>query len=43
MTLQENATLGEGTKGNSRRPTSKRLRIGWQKEFHEKKLLNRFT
>ena len=31
-----------GPQGNSRRPTSKRLRIGWQKEFHEKKLLNRF-
>ena len=32
--------LGVGLQQNLRRPTSKRLRIGWRKEFHEKRLLN---
>ena len=40
--LQEIYTTTQvGAEGNSPRPISRRLRIGWQKEFHEKKLLNR--
>jgi hypothetical protein len=40
--LQENGAT-RGANENTRPTTSKRLRIGWQKEFHGKKLLNYLT